>query len=246
MNHRVHWLVVVALVLVAGPLSAAEQAWVELTPGPDLAGWKFRNEKAKKTWQAVDNVKLDEKDPKRLVPASALPGQAAGVALLNGDDGRGSDLISERSFGDCEIHVEFMVPKGSNSGIYVMGQYEVQILDSFGKPEKDLQYGDVGGIYDHQPPRKNAAKAPGEWQTFDIVFYAPRFDAQGKKIAPAVFFLVKLNDVLVQEKIALKGPTTSSLGGKEKAEGPILLQGDHGPVAYRNIRVRPMRFRQEN
>jgi hypothetical protein len=240
MNHRTRWLVVVALVLVAVPVSAAEEGWVELKPGPDMAGWKFRNEKAKKTWQVVGDATLDAKDPKRL---AAGPSSGTAAVMLNGDDGRGSDVISEKAFGDCEIHVEFMVPKGSNSGIYVMGHYEVQILDSFGK--KDLNMGDVGGVYDHKAPSVNAAKAPGEWQAFDITFKAPRFDALGKKVEPAMFVLVKLNGVTVQENVELKGPTTSSLGGKEKAEGPILLQGDHGPVAYRNIRVRPMGFRQE-
>lgn len=239
MNPRIHWLLVVALLLVAVPLSAAEEGWVELKPGPDMAGWKFRNEKAKKTWQVVGDATLDPKDPKRLAVG---PSAGTAAVMLNGDDGRGSDIISERQFGDCEMHVEFMVPKGSNSGVYVMGHYEVQILDSFGK--KDLNMGDVGGVYDHKPPAVNAARAPGAWQTFEITFKAPRFDAEGKKTEPAVFVRVKLNGVTVQENVELKGPTTASLGGKERAEGPILLQGDHGPVAYRNIRVKPIRFRQ--
>jgi hypothetical protein len=238
MNHRILCL---ALLLLAMPLRAAEDGWVNLTAGPEMAGWKFRNEKAKKTWKAVSEVKLDEADAKRLVAGVT---KWPGIAFLNGDDGRGSDIMSEKSFGDCELHVEFMVPKGSNSGVYVMGHYEVQILDSFGKKDKDLNMGDVGGVYDHKAPSTNAAKAPGEWQKFEIHFKAPRFDKDGKKTEPAVFVLVKLNGVTVQENVELKGPTTASLGGKEKAEGPILLQGDHGPVAYRNIRVKPMAFRQ--
>ena len=87
--------------------------------------------------------------------------------------------------------------------------------------------------------RKNASKAPGEWQSFDVIFQAPRFDAQGKKTANAKFLKVTLNDKVIHENVEVKGPTPSCLTGKEKAEGPIMFQGDHGPVAFRNIKVTP-------
>src|SRR5918911_3019200 len=97
------------------------------------------------------------------------------------------------------LTLEFNVSKGSNSGVYFQGQYEVQILDSFGKKDKELKYGDCGGIYDTAAPRTNASKAPGEWQTFDVVFRAPRFDAAGKKTANAKFVRVAHNGTVIHE-----------------------------------------------
>jgi len=225
---------VLALLAGAADGPAAGQA---LFNGKDLSGWKLRGgEKAasRSRWEAVGAMKLDPKDPRRFV---AEPG--AGV-LLNGGDGRGVDLLLDMTHGDCELHVEFNVAKGSNSGVYLQGQYEVQILDSFGKKEGDLKYGDCGGIYNTAPPRLNACLAPGEWQTFDISFRAPRFDAKGKKVANAVFLKVVHNGKVIHEKVEVKGPTTAALGGPERPQGTLMLQGDHGPVAFRNIRLRPL------
>jgi hypothetical protein len=122
--------------------------------------------------------------------------------------------------------------------VYFQGQYEVQILDSFGKKDADLKYGDLGGIYNTAPPRTNASKAPGEWQTLEVVFRAPRFDAAGKKTENARFVRVVLNGTVVHENVEVKEPTTASLGGPEKPRGPLMLQGDHGPVAFRNLRLK--------
>jgi hypothetical protein len=207
----------------------------QLFNGKDLSGWKFRGgDKAagKSKWSVVESVTLDPKMPGRLV---AKPGASV---LLNGDDGHGVDLLSDVQHGDCELHVEFTVSKGSNSGVYFQGQYEVQIFDSFGKPDKDLKYGDCAGIYNTAPPRTNASKAPGEWQTFDVTFQAPRFDDKGKKTANAKFLKVVHNSVVVHENVEVKGPTTAALGGAERPLGPLMLQGDHGPVAFRNLRMK--------
>jgi hypothetical protein len=206
----------------------------ELFSGKDLKGWKFRGGDAaapKSKWSVVESISLD-KDPTRLV------GKAGMGVLLNGHDGHGVDLLTEAEFGDCEVHVEFVVSKGSNSGVYLQGQYEVQIFDSFGKADKDLKYGDGGGIYNTAPPQTNACKAPGEWQTYDITFQAPRFDEKGKKTANAKFLKVVHNGVTIHENVEVKGPTTAALGGLEKATGPLMLQGDHGPVAFRNLRLK--------
>jgi len=207
---------------------------VELFNRKDLSGWKLRNPKLaeRSKWQVVADVKVKEAMDR------AFEVQPGTGVLLNGGDGKGVDLLSEVEHGDCELHIEFNVPYRSNSGIYFQGQYEVQILDSFGKKDADLKYGDCGGIYETAPPRTNASKAPGEWQSFDITFQAPRFDAQGQKVGNARFLRVVHNGQVIHENIYVKGPTPASLGGPEKPRGPLLIQGDHGPVALRNVRLR--------
>ncbi len=132
-----------------------------------------------------------------------------------------------------------MVAKGQNSGIYMMGEYEVQVLDSFGKEK--VGAGDMGGLYNAAAPRVNASKAPGEWQKFVIDFRAPRFDADGKKTANAKFVKVELNGQVIHENLELKGPTPGGLTGKEAAVGPLLYQGDHGIVAFRNLKITPVK-----
>ena len=194
-------------------------------------------------WVFVGDATLHPDDPTRLV---TKPG--AGV-LVNGPIGRTSNLISEAEWGDVEAHVEFMVPKGSNSGVYFQGRYEIQVFDSWGVEQP--KFSDCGGIYQRydegrqrgwegQPPRVNASKAPGEWQSFDVVFRAPRFDAAGKKTANAVFVKVVQNGVAIHENVQVTGPTRAASFKDEKPLGPLMLQGDHGPVAYRNIRIRPI------
>jgi len=146
------------------------------------------------------------------------------------------DIYTEQKFGDCTIEVEFMVPKGSNSGVYVMGEYEVQILDSFGK--KKVGPGDLGGLYGAAAPRVNAAKKPGEWQKFVIDFQTPRFEGT-KKVKNARFLKITLNDEVIHENVEMKGPTPSGVTGKEAPTGPLMFQGDHGPVAFRTIKITP-------
>jgi hypothetical protein len=131
-----------------------------------------------------------------------------------------------------------MVPKGSNSGVYLMGQYEVQVLDSYGKPDDKLGPGDGGGIYHTKAPSTNAQKAPGEWQSYDIIFRAPRFDADGKKVENAKFIKVVHNGKVIHENVDTPKSTGGELPGGEKAKGPLLFQGDHGCVAFRNVRVK--------
>lgn len=202
--------------------------------GKDMSGWKLKNPNATKTWEVVPGAKLSPQDPKRLVATQDGPG-----VLLNGGDGKGSDIYTEKEFGDCQLHVEFIVPRSGNSGIYLMGRYEVQVLDSHGKPDDKLSQGDVGAIYSAAAPSTNAAKPAGEWQTFDIVFQAPRFDASGKKTQHAKFLSIKLNGVEVQNNVEVKkGPTGGHLYNDEKPIGPLLFQGDHGPVAFRNVRIK--------
>jgi hypothetical protein len=201
--------------------------------GKDLGGWKLINprESNRSKWVVVGGVKLKEG-----MPGQFTAEKGTGI-LLNGGDGRGLNLLTTTTHGDCKLHVEFNVSKGSNSGVYFMGHYEVQILDSFGKKDKELKYGDCGGIYDAAAPQTNASKAPGQWQYFDVVFRAPRFDKSGKKTANAKFIKVIHNGKVIHKNVEVKKPTTANMGGPEKAQGPLMLQGDHGPVAFRNIKL---------
>ena len=152
--------------------------------------------------------------------------------------GASQDINSKAKFGDCRIELEVMVPKGSNSGIYVMGEYEVQVLDSHGKMK--VGSGDIGAIYGGYAPPVNASKRPGQWQQFVIDWRAPKFDAVGKKIKPAEFVLVELNGTPLHRNLVMHGPTPGGLTGKEAPTGPLMFQGNHGPVAYRNIVVTPL------
>jgi hypothetical protein len=214
---------------------AAPRAEV-LFNGKDLTGWR----KSTGDWMAAKAVSVDSASPEKF---TLEPGQGV---LVNGAGGRTVNLITEAEFGDVQAHVEFCIPKHSNSGVYLMGRYEIQVYDSFGV-EKDQYPGiECGGIYprwineknvDGHSPRLNASKPPGEWQTFDITFKAPRFDASGKKVANAKMVRVLHNGKLIHDNIELTGPTRASQWDDEKPAGPLLLQGDHGPVAYRNLRM---------
>ena len=198
--------------------------------GKDLTGWKFKGSEAKNKWK-VGKAVWDKE-------AAAKLSASEGDELVN-VDGKGVDLYSEAKWGDAVIEVEVMVPKGSNSGVYVMGEYEVQVLDSFGKEK--VGAGDMGGLYGASAPKLNASKAPGEWQKFVIDYRAPKFDDKGAKTANMKFVKIELNGQVIHENVEMKGPTPSGVTGKEAATGPIMFQGDHGPVAYRAIKVTPVK-----
>jgi hypothetical protein len=171
--------------------------------------------------------------------------------LLNGTAGKAKDLISEFQHGDVEAEIECLFPKGSNSGVYFQNRYEVQILDSFGKADDAISVHDMGAIYERwdekrdpkgyegTKPLKNATKPAGEWQTLHIIFRAPRFDATGTKTANAKFELVELNGVVIHRDVEVSGPTRGGLPD-EVAKGPIRLQGDHGPIAFRKLVFKPL------
>ncbi|MBG83189.1 MAG: glycosyl hydrolase [Phycisphaerae bacterium] len=215
-----------------------DDGWIDLIPSGGFTGWKSVS-----NWKNVDGASMDSTDRSAVVVGDSDGG------ILVSQMGDGSHIKSESDFGDVELHLEFMVPEGSNSGVYLQGRYEVQILDSWAKVAPS--FGDCGGIYERwddsrdpkgyegHPPDVNASRKPGDWQTYDIVFRAPRFDEQGSKIANARFERVLHNGILIHEDLELSGPTRGSLPSpSEVAEGPLMLQGDHGPVAFRNIRIR--------
>jgi hypothetical protein len=226
-----------AALATLAPADARKGKTQSLFNGKDLTGWKLLNPKESKRskWVVVAGVKLKEG-----IPGQFQAEKGTGV-LLNGGDGHGVNLLTTGTQSDCKLYIEFNVSKGSNSGVYFMGHYELQILDSFGKKDKELKYGDCGGIYDTAPPRTNASKAPGQWQSFDVVFRAPRFDQSGKKTADARFVKVVHNGKVIHENVVVKKPTTANMGGPERARGPLMLQGDHGPVAFRNIKLAPFK-----
>lgn len=227
----------VALTLTALTLAGTARA-EDLLNGKDLSNWQTRSEgKGKDCW-TVGKPAVDPANAKSLVAG------AGGEAMINVVTAHGQswDIATRKKFaGPIRIEVELMVPQGSNSGVYVMGEYEVQVLDSYGKADKDMGAGDIGAIYSAAVPKKNASRKPGEWQKFVIDFAPPQFDATGAKKANARFIKVELNGEVLHENLEIQGPTPGGLTGKEAAEGPLMFQGNHGAVAYRNIKVTPLK-----
>jgi hypothetical protein len=175
-------------------------AWgqpIELVNGKDLTGWKPRSADQKNGWTVSDGLLVN-----------ARPG---------------NDLVTERTFTDFKLHAEFRYPKGSNSGIYLRGRYEVQIEDNFGQ-EPDSHK--IGGVYGFLTPCVNAAKKPGEWQTMDITLV-------GRVVT------VEFNGERVIDRQTIPGITGGALNSDEGAPGPIMLQGDHGPIDFRKVTLTP-------
>ncbi|KAA0213286.1 MAG: DUF1080 domain-containing protein [Leptolyngbya sp. PLA3] len=172
-------------------------------------------------------------------------GQPAAWTIENGDmvikPGSGS-LRTRQSFGPMHLHIEFCIPPSpddvtgqarGNSGVYLAGNYEIQILDSFdAAPANNL----AGGIYGHKAPLVNAARPAGQWQTYDIDFAPPRFDRDGRKTADAMITVI-FNGVVIHERVAVPAITGGALSDVETATGPVMLQ-DHGhAIRFRNIWV---------
>lgn len=172
-------------------------AWgapVDLLAG-GMAGWKARGDR--NGWTLAGGIL-----------ANAMPS---------------SDLISRQSFGNFRLHLEVEVPPGGNSGIYLRGRHEVQVLDSHGKPPGSRE---MGGVYGQVTPEVNAAAAPGEWQRFDITLV-------GRLVK------VVLNGTTIIDFAEIPGITGGALDSDESAPGPLMLQGDHTGVRYRNMVLTP-------
>lgn len=190
------------------PMWEGRSGWISLFNGRDLSGWTPRH--GNHGWTVENGVLIN-------TPPS-------------------TDLLTEAWFGDCELHLEFLVPPGSNSGVGLASLYEVQLDDCYGQPVRNNM---CGAIYGKVAPRVNAARPAGEWQSFDLFFVMARFDADGKKIANARLTVVH-NGILTIDDAEVDGGTGIAPVVPEGQPGPLLLQGDHGPVQYRNIYLRPL------
>ena len=255
-------LLSVMLFALSFTLSAQGQTTKSLFNGTNFDGWQFKAGNRENAW-TVGRLTLNAPLPQDATAITVVPlregatppparegaatffRSAFGSAMINnvGTDWRnttppkGVDIYTTEKFGDCTVKVEFLVLKGGNSGVYLMGEYEVQVADSFAKPTDRLGQGDVGAIYSAAAPTRNACGVPGTWQSFEIEFVAPKFDAGGNKTANGIFKRVVLNGVLIQENVEVAGPTDGSLTMKEAATGPLMFQGDHGPIAFRNVEI---------
>lgn len=204
----------------------------------------FKNTKG---WEMAKEGSVDPAKPREFII-----NRDGGNLLSNGNKKSKSQyLTSKKQWADQEVNAEFMITKGSNSGLYLLGRYEIQILDSYGK--KEVGSGDMGGVYSRfdssrgdlklsasfegTAPMLNAALPHGEWQTLSIKFRAPRFDKSGYKVAHAHFIEVRLNGKVVQKGVNVKGPTRAAPLAGDDSRGPLVIQGDHGPVLFRKLEV---------
>jgi 3-keto-disaccharide hydrolase len=229
-----------SFIVLSGSLSAAENQPANpadgprvINPGPppsdaivlfngkDLSEWKSQKEDAPAKW-SIKN----------------------GVAEVNGT----GNIMTKREFGDCQLHIEWASPavvKGEgqgrgNSGIYLQGRYEIQILDSY--QNKTYFNGQAASVYKQHAPLVNASRKPGEWQVYDLIYHAPRFAADGKLEKPATVTVLH-NGVLVQDHSEIKGDTSPS-GEPAYHQHPLkqslVLQDHHNPVRFRNIWIREL------
>jgi len=194
---------------------------IVLFDGADLSQWQQANG-----------------DPARWVVADGAMTVAPGTGSIR----------TRQGFGDCQLHIEWRTPsevhgdnqEPGNSGVYLQARYELQVLNSFGN--RTYANGQAGSIYKQFIPLVNASRGPGQWQTYDVIYTAPRFGSDGAMTSPAIFTVLH-NGVLIQNHVELKGPTVYIGQPKYVAHGdrePLMLQ-DHGePVSFRNIWLREL------
>jgi hypothetical protein len=205
---RIFALALLGLAAVSAGM-AAEGQWIDLFNSRDLSGWILARETGPNGWKVLADGVVDNKTPS-------------------------TNIYTEKWFKDFDLHCEFSIYPNSNAGLYLLNRYEIQILDSYNKP---LNYSSCGALYTTVAPSVNASKPAGEWQTFDINFRASRFDEKGEKGENGRISVV-FNGIKVLDNIELKSPTGAARRYDEEAMGPILIQGDHGPVKFRALRVR--------
>jgi len=180
----------------------AREGFRPLFNGLDLTGWRLRNADGEATWSAQNGMLVNS------IPKGK----------------HGTDLVTEEKYRDYVVRYEYLVPKGSNSGFYLRGRYEIQVLDDHGKPPAD---GGNGGLYSVKAPSQNASRPPGQWQEVEATL-------RGNRVT------VVLNGVKIHENVELTRATGGQLDDNLDQPGSFMLQGDHGAVAFRNLRVKPL------
>ncbi len=199
-----------------------------------------------KNWQNAQSVYADY-----LTEGSFEVKEGKGI-LVNLNNDEKAHLYTAFDHGDMELDIEFLMPKGSNSGLYFQGRYEIQLYDSYGIDEPTIV--DCGSIYERwddskpedkagyegHPPLVNASKAPGLWQHLQVYFRAPKFDSSGNKIKNAIFENVYLNGIMIHNNVEVTGPTRAAVFENEKEVpfAPMVIQGDHGKIAFRNMKYK--------
>ena len=210
--------------------------------GDSLAGSLTTSDGRQLAWSGHRAPALEHKGvvqwgaPRRFFNARDLTGwhvvagenQWKAVAAVLTNTQRGGNLVTDAAYSDFKLHVEFRYPKEGNSGVYLRGRYEAQIEDSVVTSASGEATGGVGAIYGFLIPNQNAAKGAGEWQTYDITLV-------GRMVT------VVLNGKQVICRTNIPGPTGGALDSYEEKPGPIMLQGDHGPVEFRNLTITPAR-----
>ncbi|MFC2124674.1 DUF1080 domain-containing protein [Bacteroidota bacterium] len=209
------------IVVTPGVGNAAPSDAIVLFDGKDFSKWETVEDGSKVKWKLEDGA----------------------MTVVKGAGG----IRTRESFGDCQLHIEWRTPsvvKGEgqdrgNSGVFLQSNYEVQVLDSY--KNKTYVNGQAASIYKQSIPLVNASRKPGEWQTYDIIFRAPRFKDDGDLDQPAYITLIH-NGVLVQNHFQLSGDTPNVGLPKYKAHGdlPVMLQDHTNPVSYQNIWIRKL------
>lgn len=184
-------------------LAADDSGFRPLFNGKDLTGWKLRNPGGHASWSVKD-----------------------GLLVNDAGQQHGTDLVTTEKFKDFTLRYEYRIPKGANSGMYLRGRHEIQILDDYetGQPSK----GGNGAVYNQTPVAKFASRKAGEWQTVEATI-------QGNRIT------VVLNGVKVHDQVVSDQPTGGELDRDVSAPGPVMIQGDHGSIALRNIRIKELK-----
>ncbi len=192
------------LALTTAASAAAAEDFTPLFNGKDLTGWKLRNPKGHNSW-------------------SVLPG---GVLKNTVGEGiHGTDLVTEKKFSNFTVRFEYLIPDGSNSGFYLRGRHEIQLLGDYksGRTSKGCN----GALYNFKAPDEFASKPGNEWQTCEATMI-------GNKIT------VVLNGKKIHDNVACDRPTGGELDNKVKEPGPIFLQGDHGTISFRNLQIKEL------
>lgn len=204
-------------VVTPGERGSAPSDAIVLFDGKDLSAWEHKDGVAPK-WQVKDGA------------ITIMP--------------KSGDLFTKEGFGDVQLHIEWSADpnspgagqRRSNAGVFLMGIYEIQVLDNYQHKNKTYADGTAGSIYGQYPPLVNASRPAGEWQVYDIIFRRPRFDASGKLVEPA-YATVLHNGVLVQDHVKLLGPTS------HKSRAPYRQHADRVPIKLQDHKDDPIRFR---